>query len=171
MIFSFDKKKKINNSIVTSYNKLIYRSDTIKPEQNKVLNWIVPVSIVGYCSFLYLFYFLIISSLKRSKENSKQLNNRNSLIPFGRISYHNYLWLFMSITWPLDEIWVGEGGSKFQILIRLIQDKLGNVIELQDSWFFLKKKLIKITFYYPKIYSYLHLTSRTFKMHDYYPKL
>ena len=73
---------------------------------NKVLNWIVPVSTGGYYSFLYLlFYFPIISSIKRSKENSKQQNNRNSLIPFGRISYHNYLWLFMSIAWPLDEIW------------------------------------------------------------------
>ena len=75
---------------------------------NKVLYWIVPVSTGGYYSFLYLlFYFLIISSIKRRKENSRRIKttSRNSLIPFGRISSHKYLRLFMSLAWPPDEMW------------------------------------------------------------------
>jgi photosystem II PsbJ protein len=51
-----------------------------------------------------LFYFPIISSIK--KQNRRIVNNsRNSLIPFGRISSHNYLWLFMSLARPPDEMW------------------------------------------------------------------
>nr|YP_010321220.1 photosystem II protein L [Wisteriopsis japonica]UJT96935.1 photosystem II protein L [Wisteriopsis japonica] len=50
----------------------------------------VPVSTGGYYSFLYLlFYFQIISSINRRKANSIYI--RNSLIPIGRISFHNYL--------------------------------------------------------------------------------
>ena len=72
---------------------------------NKVLYWIVPVSTGVYYSFLYLlFYFPIISSIK--KQNRRIVNNsRNSLIPFGRISSHKYLRLFMSLAWPPDEMW------------------------------------------------------------------
>ena len=78
---------------------------------NKMLNWIVPVFTGGYYSFLYLlFYFPIISSIKRRKETSRILNNsRNYLIPFGRITSHNYLWLFMSLARQLDEMVEGGG--------------------------------------------------------------
>lgn len=65
-------------------------------QMNKMLNWIVPVCTGVYYSFLYLlFYFQIISSINRRKGNNIYI--RNSLIPFGRISFHNYLGLFRSL--------------------------------------------------------------------------
>ena len=78
-------------------------------QMNKMLNWIVPVSTGGYYSFLYLlFYFQIISSINRRKGNSIYI--RNSLIPFGRISFHNYLWLFRSLAWLTTWSNVEESG-------------------------------------------------------------
>ena len=82
-------------------------------QTNKMLNWTVPVSTGGYCSFLYLlFYFPITSSIKRRKENSIRIqNSRNSLIPFGRSASYNYLWLFMSLAWPLAKMCKNVEGS------------------------------------------------------------
>ena len=78
-------------------------------QMNKMLNWIVPVSTGGYYSFMYLlFYFQIISSINRRKGNSIYI--RNSLIPIGRISFHNYLWLFMSLAWRTTWSNVEESG-------------------------------------------------------------
>ena len=102
--YCFFFRVNISNAIHTTINLIRIRELWHNQTQtNKMLYWIVPVSTGGYCSFLYLlFYFPIISSIKQTKENN---NSRNSLSPFGRISSHNYLWLFMSLAWPLDKMW------------------------------------------------------------------